>query len=497
MKRFLPTFQKLGKSLMLPIAFLPVAAILLRIGQPELLNLPFVAAAGQVLFDNLPILFAIGVAIGFAEGGKGAAALAGAVGYLVLSGTSAATFAWITANFDWANHLYKTMIDFQSVHFGDIFAGICAGLIAGITYNRFRKVKLPSLLSFFQGERLVPIMASLFTFLAGILFGFVWPFVQGLLDGFGVLLAGLGYFGQFIFGVLNRLSLAVGLHQVLDSYFWFEFGTYTDATGAIVQGDMPRFFAGDPTAGGFMTGFYPIVMFALPAIALAFYVTAKKKNRPMIAGVLLSVGCTAFLTGITEPIEFLLMFLAPGLYVVHGVLTGISMAVSSWLQIRLGFGFSAGLFDYLLNWKFGTNPGLILVLGLIFGAVYFFLFVFLIRTFRLKTPGREDVMESEVFVEQLDELGMERLAMEIIGALGGKENVAEIMPCITSIRLTLVGNDGVNEDALMALGVAEITKTDAKGVQILIGNKADELAVAMQEICSHEEPRKPVGTGEE
>ncbi len=476
MKDFLASLQKLGKALMLPIASLPVAAIMLRVGQPELLNLPFIAAAGDALFANLPLLFAIGVAVGFASDGNGAAGLAGAIGYYVLNGTASATFTWITENFAGLASVYEGVSKVNTAHFG----GIIAGCIAGFAYNKYKSAKLPDWLGFFGGRRFVPIMTSFFTFATGFAFGFIWPFIQKLLDGFGHTLSNLGLVGEFIYGFLNRVLLAVGLHHVLNTYFWFQFGDFTKADGTAVAGDLNRFFAGDPTAGNFMTGFFPIMMFALPAVALAFYVTAKKENQAALGGALLSVGLTAFLTGITEPIEFMFLFLAPVLFVIHGLLTGLSMALCSALGIKLGFGFSAGLFDLLLNWGISTKPFLGVVLGLIFGAAYFFLFVFVIKKFDLKTPGREEDEESASFGDMVKKHGMNGLAKKYVDVLGGKQNIKEIEACITRIRLVLVSNKEVDEKAVKALGASAITKAGSQITQVIVGTKAELLVDEMK-----------------
>ncbi len=296
--------QKLGKALMLPIAVLPVAALLLRLGQPDLLGIPFMAEAGNAVFSNLALLFAMGIAVGLAVDGAGAAAIAGAVGFFILKATTA------TINPD---------IDMS------FFGGIISGIVAGHSYNRFHAVSLPAYLGFFSGKRLVPIMTGLFMLAIGWACGYIWPAIQNGIDAFGHNVADSGPIGQFVYGTLNRGLIPFGLHHVLNSYFWFGLGEFTDPVTQVVStGDLKRFFAGDPTAGMFMTGFFPVMMFGLPAAALAMYLTAHKSRRAQVGGVLFSVALTAFLTGITEPLEFMFMFLAPGLYAAHAVLTGVS-----------------------------------------------------------------------------------------------------------------------------------------------------------------------------
>jgi PTS system N-acetylglucosamine-specific IIC component len=299
-------FQKLGRALMLPIAVLPVAGLLLRLGQPDLLNIKWIADAGGAVFTNLPLIFSIGVAVGFAKENHGAAALAGGIGYLILTA------------------VLKSINDKLDM---GVLAGILCGIVAGNLYNRFYDIKLPEYLAFFGGKRFVPIITGLACVMLGLLCGYIWPVVQTGIDWLGHALIGAGSLGLFIYGVPNRLLLVTGLHHILNSLVWFVFGSYPGPEGKAVTGDLHRFFAGDPTAGAFMTGFFPVMMFGLPAACLAMYHAAKPENRKLVGGMLLSMALTAFLTGVTEPVEFTFMFLAPILYVIHAILTGISMAL--------------------------------------------------------------------------------------------------------------------------------------------------------------------------
>jgi PTS system N-acetylglucosamine-specific IIC component len=487
---FLQKLQKLGKALMLPIASLPVASLLLRLGQGDLLNLPFISAAGDALFANLPLLFAIGVAVGLAKDNNGAAGLAGAIGFYVMNGTAGALFSWLVTpvaegatglfggvgGFAWAQSLYSGVASVNMAHFG----GIIAGVIAGLCYNKYKSAKLPDWLGFFGGRRFVPIVTGFYTLLAGIGFGFVWPFIQKALDNFANFLAGLGALGAAIYGFFNRVLLSVGLHHVLNTYFWFQFGDFTKADGTVVHGDLNRFFALDPNAGDYMAGFFPIMMFALPAVALAIYVCAKKGNKALIGGAMVSVAIPAFLCGITEPIEFMFMFLAPVLFVIHGVLTGVSMALSYLFGIKMGFGFSAGLFDMVLNWNISTKPWLSILIGLVMAAIYFFLFVFVIKKFDLKTPGREDDDETGDFGKLAADLGFDGLAQKYIDVLGGSENIKEIESCITRLRLVLKDNKNVDERALKALGASGVMKAGTQVTQVIVGTKAELLVDAMK-----------------
>src|SRR5215470_5334524 len=361
-------FQQLGRALMLPIAVLPVAGLLLRLGQPDLLNVKWIAEAGGAIFSNLALIFAIGVAVGFAKENNGAAGLAGGVGYLVLTA------------------VLKSINDKLDM---GVLAGILCGIVAGNLYNRFKDIKLPEYLAFFGGKRFVPIITGLVCVVLGLVCGYAWPPVQAGIDWLGHALIGAGGLGLFIYGILNRLLLVTGLHHILNSLVWFVFGSFTGADDKVVTGDLHRFFAGDPTAGSFMTGFFPIMMFGLPAACLAMYHAARPENRKLVGGMLLSMALTSFLTGVTEPVEFTFMFLAPALYAVHAVLTGLALVTMDVLNSKLGFSFSAGLFDYVLNFKWATRPLWLLPVGAMYFALYYVLFRFVIVRFDLKTPGRD------------------------------------------------------------------------------------------------------------
>lgn len=320
--------QNLGKSLMLPIAVLPIAGILLRLGQPDLLDIPVVASSGAAIFSQLPLLFAIGVGIGFAKDSAGAAALASAVAFFILNESLSA----MNPNIDMG-----------------VLGGIVSGLVGSQVYNRFHTIKLPDWLAFFSGKRFVPIFSGFIALFLGLLFGFIWPPVQDGLKALGDFLIGAGALGMAIYGFFNRLLLAVGLHHILNTLVWFDFGEFSNSAGELVKGDLNRFFAGDPSAGVFMAGFFLIMMFGLPAAAFAMYSAAHKSQRKEVAGFLFSVAFTAFLTGITEPIEYTFMFLAPLLYLIHAIITGIFLAVSYLVGYRMGFSFSAGAIDAALS----------------------------------------------------------------------------------------------------------------------------------------------------
>jgi N-acetylglucosamine PTS system EIICBA or EIICB component len=488
MQKVLAALQKLGKSLMLPIASLPIAGLLLRFGQSDMLNIPLLANSGNALFDNLPLLFAIGIAVGLAEDSNGAAGLAGAVAYFVLNAAGQAVNYALQVHsiFMPAAGFPKDITDIKMLYFG----GIIAGVIAGLCYNRFHSIKLPDWLAFFGGRRFVPIVTGGASLVVGGLLGTVWPTFQKGLDATANWMTGSGGAGEFLYGFLNRLLLPFGLHHVINTAVWFTFGTYTGADGKTVSGDLTRFFAGDPNGGMFTAGFFPIMMFALPAAALAMYVCAKKENKAVIGGALFSVALTAFLTGITEPIEFMFMFLAPVLFVLHAALTGLSLVVCNLFGIRDSFTFSAGLVDYLVNWTKAKNGWMIIPIGLIFAAVYFLLFVFCIKKFNIKTPGREDDEETSSFSQLVEDQGFDEIAKKYIAALGGAENIKEIESCITRIRLVLVSNKELDDKTFKSLGAAGVMKAGTQVTQIIVGTKAELLVDAMKKFIPNKD-RQP------
>jgi PTS system N-acetylglucosamine-specific IIC component len=322
---------------------------------------------------------------------------------------------------------------------------------------------MPDWLGFFAGRRFVPIItATVMVILAGI-FGVIWAPIQEFINNIGQWIIDAGAVGVGIFGFLNRLLIPIGLHHVLNSLVWFVFGEYNGATG-----DLNRFFAGDPTAGNFMAGFFPVMMFGLPAAALAMVATAKKHRRKAVSGMLISIAFTSFLTGITEPIEFTFMFLAPFLYVIHALLTASSMVIVYLLDIKHGFGFSAGAIDFFLNWGIAQQPLLLLIIGLAYGAVYFFVFYFLIRTFNLKTPGRED--EEDLIEEKgTGEDKYSVMARNFIYDIGGKENIAAVDYCTTRLRLTIKDINKVQENSLKQHGAKGVIKVNQTNLQIIVG----------------------------
>lgn len=458
--KFSSTLQKLGKAMMMPVAVMPAAAILLRFGSPDVFNITWMFAAGNAIFTNLPIIFAIGIAIGLADDNNGVAGLAAAVGYFVLTNVA------VTFN--------------KNIDMG-VLAGFAVGILSGYLYNKYKSIRVPDFLGFFGGKRFVPIVTSFYTLILGVAAGYIWPHIQTIINSVGNIIAHSGSLGAFFYGFLNRLLIPFGLHHVINTLIWFQFGTFTNAAGKVVTGDLTRFFALDPTAGTFMTGFFPIMMFGLPAACLAMITAAKKENRKAVSGMLLGIALTAFLTGITEPIEFLFMFLSPVLYFIHAILTGASLAICAALGIRSGFGFSAGLIDYVLSFGIASKPILLIIVGLIFAVIYYFVFLFFIRRFDIKTPGRGDDEKVTPLAKLNDsELGVR--AISILAAIGGKSNIENIDACITRIRLTIKDNTLINEPKLKQLGATAVMKVGNNNYQIIVGTIADPLTTHIKAV---------------
>ncbi|KOU41013.1 PTS transporter subunit EIIC [Streptomyces sp. NPDC054949] len=387
--------QKVGRSLQLPIAVLPAAGILLRLGQPDVFGkdglgwgkvATVFATAGDAVFSNLPLLFCIGVAIGFAKKSDGSTALAALVGFLVYKNVLTA-FPVTEAI---VNTTENKGVDVAATYNNPgVLGGIIMGLLAAILWQRFHRTKLVDWLGFFNGRRLVPIIMAFVGVLAGVFFGLVWEPIGEVISNFGEWMTGLGAGGAGLFGLINRGLIPIGMHQFVNTVAWFQIGDFTNAAGEVVHGDLNRFFAGDPEAGLFMTGFFPIMMFGLPAAALAIAHTARPERRKAVTGMMVSLALTSFVTGVTEPIEFSFMFIAPLLYAIHAVLTAISMAITWALGVHAGFTFSAGLIDLGLGWNKASSPWMIIPIGLVFAAIYYVVFRFAITRFNLPTPGRE------------------------------------------------------------------------------------------------------------
>src|SRR6187455_433068 len=472
MKKLIAKLQPIGRALMLPIAVLPVAALLLRMGQPDLLNLPAIAAAGDAIFSNLGLLFALGVAVGLARENHGAAGLAGVVGYLVATQGAKVLIdvpPEITANIP---EQFKALVSeaFRNKELSKLSVpvGLLSGLIAGWAYNRFSEIRLPSYLAFFGGRRFVPIVSGFAGLGVAFVFGFGWQTLERGMDAVSQAVLGSGEFGLFAYGVLNRVLIVTGLHHIINNIAWFLLGDFHGVTG-----DLKRFFASDPSAGAFMSGFFPVMMFGLPGACLAMYRTATPARRAAAGGLLFSMALTSFLTGVTEPIEFAFMFLAPVLFAIHAVLTGIAMVLMHALGVHLGFGFSAGLFDYVLNYSLATRPLLLIPVGVGYFALYYFLFRFCIQRFDLKTLGRE----AEGPVAAQAGSGKDSVSgLAWIRALGGSSNLRTVEACTTRLRLVLTDMNRIDEPALSALGSRGVLRLADGAVQVVVGPVADQLA---------------------
>jgi PTS system N-acetylglucosamine-specific IIC component len=474
MKPSLQALQPLGRSLMLPIAVLPIAGLLLRLGQPDLLSVPFVSAAGSSVFDNLGLLFALGIAVGLAKDNNGAAGLAGAVCFLVAT-RGAETL--LTVPPDIVARLTKDAAALASDAFRtkavakvSVPIGIVSGIAAGALYNRYATIKLPDYLAFFGGRRFVPILSGIAGLVLAAVVGSAYAGINAGMEALSHGVIGSGVVGLFVYGVLNRMLLVTGLHHILNNVAWFIVGDFHGTTG-----DLNRFFAGDPTAGSFMSGFFPVMMFGLPAACYAMYRSALPERRSAVGGMLLSMALTSFLTGVTEPIEFTFMFLAPLLFAIHALLTGAAMAMTHILGMRLGFGFSAGAFDYVLNFSKASRPLLLVPVGFIYASLYYGIFRFAIVRLDLKTPGREDQPVGEEIADEPSERGK-----TFILALGGAGNLESIDACTTRLRLIVKDQSLVNEAKLRALGAVGIVRPSPQGLQVVLGPIADAVAMDMR-----------------
>ncbi len=478
--------QRLGSSLMLPVAVLPAAAILMGIGywidpggwgagSPIA---AFLIKAGSSIIDNIPILFAVGVALGMSKERDGSAALSGLVAFLVVTTLlSPETVAMLKG------------IELENVDPGfdkikNAFVGIISGIIASSMYNRFSHVKLPDALAFFSGKRLVPIMTSLFMLVVSVVLLFIWPPVYTALVSFGEWISGMGAVGAGLYGFFNRLLIPTGLHHALNNVFWF------DVAGI---NDIKNFWKGEGVkgvTGMYQAGFFPVMMFGLPAAGLAMYHTAKTKHKKQVASLMLAAGFAAFFTGVTEPLEFAFMFAAPLLYLVHAVLTGISLAVAATFHWTAGFGFSAGFIDLFLSSRLplANQPYMLVVQGLIFAVIYYSLFRFIIVKFNLNTPGRGESLEGEARSIQTAAATIENkdtsLAATIYAGLGGKENIVSIDNCATRLRLEVKNMNAVDQNTIKSTGVPGIKITGRESLQIIGGTHvqfvADELKKLMK-----------------
>ena len=476
--------QRIGRALMLPVACLPAAGILYGIGYwidpvgwgANSLVSAFCIKAASAIIDQIPILFAIGVSIGMADDRDGTAALAGLVSWLMITTLLSSNAIAMYTNVEVA----KVPAAFGKIQ--NAFIGILAGLTGATCYNKFKNTKLPDWLAFFSGKRCVAIVTALISIFVSLVLYYVWPLVYNALVQFGISIVGLGAVGAGIFGLLNRALIPLGLHHALNAVFWFDIAGIND---------LGNFWAGKGTLGVpgmYMTGFFPIMMFGLTAGAFAMYKTAKTENKKFAASLLLAGSFASFFTGITEPVEFSFMFLAPGLYLLHALLTGISMALCAYLPVRCGFNFSAGLVDYILSFKapMAQNPLLIIPIGLVFGLIYYFVFTWTINKFDLKTPGREDdeALEAEKLIVLAND-NFTDMARIILEGLGGAGNLKDFFHCATRIRIEVNDYSQVDERKIKSAGIHGVVRPSKTNVQIVVGPKVQFVHDEMKKLIDN------------
>ena len=473
--------QKLGKSLMLPVAVLPVCSILMGIGYwidptgwgANSAIAAFLIKAGGSIIDNMGILFAIGVGVGMSEDNDGTGGLAALVSWLMITTLLSPAVVGM---------LKGIPVEEVAPAFGKIatqFTGILAGLIGSTCYNKFKGTKLPSALAFFSGKRSVAIVTAGMSIVAALILFFAWPAIFGALVSFGEMIMGAGAIGAGIYGFFNRLLIPFGLHHALNSVFWFDIAGIDDI--GKFWGQIEGGVKG--VTGMYQAGFFPVMMFGLPAGALAMYHTAKENKKKVAAGLLGAAALSAFFTGVTEPLEFAFMFLAPGLYVVHALLTGITVAVVAALPVRAGFNFSAGFVDWFLSFKapMALNPIYLLGIGLIVAVIYYVVFRIVIVKFNLKTPGREDDDDETKVVLAND--NFTEVARIVLEGIGGKENVTSIDNCITRLRLEIKDYTKVDEKKIKSAGVAGVIRPGKTSVQVIIGTQVQHVADEFKKLC--------------
>lgn len=440
---------------MLPMIALPAAAILLllghlpwdSIGLTQLSDILFLA--GHAVFTYLPYIFAVGVALGLTDNAA-AAGMASLMSYFLF------------------NLLIRYFTD-TSMNIG-VTGSILIGVISAVSYHKFKNIRFPEYIQFFGGPRFVPLFMAFVTILLSYLFITISPFIEGAMEQVSQFLLGLGGFGTFLYGVLHRLLVPTGLHHVLNNFFWFQVDGYTRPDGVVVFGDLPRFFAGDPEAGIYMAGLYIVMMFALPAIAFAIIHEAREDLKPKVKATFMTAALASFLTGVTEPIEFAFLFVAPMLFVAHAILSGIAMWVVYALDVHHGFAFSAGAIDFLINAHLGTNIIRILPVGIVYAVGYYVLFRWAIRRFQIPTPGREDGSALEDWAGDIP-----YKAPLVLQALGGKNNIVQMEACITRLRITLSDDRKLDQDAMKQLGAAGVIRLGGGNVQIVFGTFSELL----------------------
>ncbi|CRL63995.1 PTS glucose transporter subunit IIBC [Proteus vulgaris] len=470
-KNLFVVLQKIGKSLMLPVSVLPIAGILLGVGSADLSWIPssvsqVMAEAGGSVFSNMPLIFAIGVALGFTNN-DGVSALASVVAYGIMSKTMIVVAPWVLG-------LSPAEIEAQHLTDTGVLGGIIAGIIAASMFNRFYRIKLPEYLGFFAGKRFVPIISGLIAIFVGIILAFIWPPIGTAIQRFSEWAAYQNPAVAFgIYGVVERGLVPFGLHHIWNVPFQMQVGEYVNSAGQVFHGDIPRYMAGDPTAG-MLSGGFLFKMFGLPAAAIAIWHSARPENRVKVGGIMISAALTAFLTGITEPIEFSFMFVAPILYVIHAILAGLAFVICILLGMRDGTSFSHGLIDFIVLSGNSSKLYLFPIIGILYAITYYSIFRFLIVKLNLKTPGRE---VEDKNAKQADKSAM---GQSLVTAFGGKDNISSLDACITRLRIGVKEIDKVDRDELKRLGAAGVVVVGS-GIQAIFGPKSDNLKTEMDE----------------
>lgn len=502
-KKSFGVLQRIGKAITLPIALLPVAGLLMGIGtlfeNQDFLNMvpilsgsgfqmvaDIMSTSGSIIFTNLPLIFAVGVAIGMTSG-DGVAALAAIVGFLIMNVTTGIIVGVDVSQIP-GNPMYTTVLGIPTLSTG-VFGGIIIGLISALLYQKFHDMKLPEFLGFFSGKRFVPIVTALSGLILGIIMAIIWPpFQKFLLEFSRSMISTNETLSAFIFGVIERALIPFGVHHIWYTPFWYQFGEYINSSGQLIVGDQAIFFAQlkdgvEFTAGTFMTGKYPFMMFGLPAAALAMYNEAEKGKKKQVAGILFSAALTSFLTGITEPIEFMFLFVAPVLFAIHCIFAGLSFMIMQILNVKIGLTFSGGLIDFIL---FGVIPNRtnwiwVIIVGLGFAIVYYLGFRFIIRSLNLETPGREKD-DNNIDID----ISSEKLPYEILNAFGGGKNIKYLDSCITRLRVTVNKISLLNKDKLKALGAADLMVI-GNNIQAVFGPQSDIIKEQMKDIMDGKE----------
>ena len=484
--------QRMGRSLMLPVATLPIAALFMGIGYwidptawgANNILAAFLIKTGGTILDNLGILFAVGLAIGMSKDKDGSSALAGLVAFLTpITLVSSSSVALFTGQ-------ETVNVAFEAINNKNVFIGILAGLIAAAMYNRFSQVKLPMALAFFSGKRSVPIVTAGVMAVVSALLIFVWPPVYNALVSFGGMISGLGAVGAGLYGFFNRLLIPTGLHHALNNVFWFNLAGIDD---------IGKFWASEGikgVTGMYQAGFFPVMMFGLPAGALAIYRSARPEKKKEVASLMIAAAFASFFTGVTEPLEFSFMFVAWPLFVVHAFLTGISLFIAATFQWTAGFNFSAGLVDFVLSLRvpIANQPLMLLVLGLVMAVVYYFTFMFVIKKFNLMTPGREESSPEDFENEETIATGDDKFAVmagRLYEALGGIDNITSIDNCTTRLRLQVKDTSLVDQDMIKKTGVPGQKLIDATNYQVIVGTEVQFVADALAQL--HGQPVKTTG----